>query len=46
MTIPMTIASAGTMGWVPALTTTATGIAGGYGGYKAGEYLDNKLDTK
>lgn len=45
MTIPMTIASAGTMGWIPALTSTATGIVGGYGGYKAGEYLDKKYDT-
>lgn len=42
-TLPFT---AGMMGWVPAITTTATGAAGGYagayGGQKLGQYLDNK----
>lgn len=45
MTIPMTIFSAGTMGWVPALTTTATGFAGAYGGQKLGEAIDTKYGT-
>lgn len=42
-TLPFT---AGMMGWIPAITTTATGAAGGYagayGGQKLGQYLDNK----
>lgn len=42
-TLPFT---AGMMGWVPALATTATGTVGGYagvyGGQKLGQHLDNK----
>lgn len=42
-TLPFT---AGMMGWVPAITTTATGVGGGYagayGGQKLGQYLDHK----
>ena len=45
MTVPLTIASAGTMGWIPALTSTATGFAGAYGGQKVGEMIDNKYGT-
>ena len=40
-----TIASAGTMGWIPSLISTGTGYAGGYGGYKLGEAIDNKYGT-
>lgn len=45
MTVPLTIASAGTMGWIPALTSTATGFAGAYGGQKLGEAIDTKYGT-
>lgn len=45
MTVPLTVASAGTMGWVPALTSTATGFAGAYGGQKLGEVIDTKYGT-
>ena len=45
MTVPLTIASAGTMGWVPAITSTATGFVGAYGGQKVGEMIDNKYGT-
>ena len=45
MTVPLTIASAGTMGWIPALTSTATGFAGAYGGQKVGEAIDTKYGT-
>lgn len=45
MTVPLTIASAGTMGWIPTLTSTATGFAGAYSGQKAGEAIDNKYGT-
>ena len=41
-TIPLTVLSAGTMGWVPAITSTATGFGGAYLGQKAGEYIDSK----
>lgn len=40
-----TIASAGTMGWIPALVSTGTGYAGGYGGYKLGEAIDKRYGT-
>lgn len=40
-----TIASAGTMGWIPSLISTGTGYAGGYGGYKLGEAIDNRYGT-
>lgn len=33
-------------GVVPTLVATATGLAGGYVGNKAGSYLDEKLGTK
>lgn len=45
-TLPFT---AGAMGWVPALTTTATGVGGGYagayGGQKLGQWIDGKYGT-
>lgn len=44
--IPLTIASAGTMGWIPEIATTAAGLAGGFGGHKLGEHIDNKYNTK
>ena len=40
-----TIASAGTLGWIPSLVSTAGGYAGGYGGYKLGEAIDNRYGT-
>lgn len=40
-----TILSAGTLGWIPSLVSTGTGYAGGYGGYKLGESIDNKYGT-
>lgn len=45
-TLPFT---AGMIGWVPALTTTATGMGGGYagsyGGQKLGQWVDGKYGT-
>lgn len=41
-TLPFT---AGTIGWIPAITSTATGYAGSYGGYKLGQWIDNKYGT-
>lgn len=45
-TLPFT---AGTLGWIPAITTTATGAAGGYAGaysgQQLGQYFDNKYET-
>ena len=35
-----------TIGTIPTLLTEAASIAGGYGGYKLGEVVDNKLGTK
>ena len=33
------------MGWVPALTSTATGFTGAYGGQKLGEAIDANYGT-
>ena len=41
-TLPFT---AGLMGWVPALGSTAGGIGGSYGGQKLGQWIDNKYNT-
>lgn len=44
-TIPMTVFSAGTMGWVPASISTVTGFGGAYAGQKAGEAIDKRYGT-
>lgn len=39
-TLPFTAGMMG--GWIPAITTTATGAAGAFGGQKLGQYIDDK----
>jgi hypothetical protein len=41
-----TLSSISNIGVIPTLLTEAASTAGGYGGYKIGEVVDNKLGTK